>query len=238
MNEPNSDTMSWSNSAKKTRWLNISLPLILSSKNKILIGTIAFFIGAALYLFTNHYPFSEPRLLPFTALDQAIPFLPWTVWIYTSEYSFFIVIYLICRSTVNLNKYFYALVGLQIVSSIIFMIWPTTYPRHLYPLPADLDSLTAFVFTTLRNGDYPNNCAPSLHVSSVILSSLLFLNEQREKLPFFLSWGILITLSTLTTKQHYIFDVVTGLLMAGIFHVIFYRKISYHELTNPLQAKR
>lgn len=234
MNDQNSNTLSWSNSnsnsGPKSWWQKISLPLFLSSQNKILIGVIAFLIGAALYLFTNHHPFFEPKLLPFTALDQSIPFWPWTVWIYTSEYTFFIVIYLVCRSTLNLNKYFYALMALQVVSSVIFMAWPTTYPRHLYPLPAELDSLTHFVFSTLRDGDNPNNCAPSLHVSSVILSSLMFLNEQREKLPFFFTWGILIALSTLTTKQHYVIDVVTGLMMAMIFHWIFYRRISYHEL--------
>jgi membrane-associated phospholipid phosphatase len=226
MNEMNSDTLNWSNST----WKKVSLPLFISSKNKIIVGAAAFIFSAAFYLFTNHHQFFEPRLLPFTLLDQSIPFLPWTVWVYTSEYTFFIVIYLLCRSTLNLNKYFYALVSLQFVSTIIFMLWPTTYPRHFYPLPADMGSWTHFVFATLRDGDSPVNCAPSLHVSSVILSSLLFLNEQREKLPFFLTWASLIALSTLTTKQHYIVDVVSGLMMALVFHWIFYRKISYHEI--------
>jgi membrane-associated phospholipid phosphatase len=164
-----------------------------------------------------------------TAWDQAIPFVPQTVWVYVSEYIYFIVIYALCRETLNMNRYVYAVLAIQFVSVAIFWAWPTTYPRHLFPLPDTLDPLTHQLFTSLREGDSPNNCAPSLHVSSVLLCAFLFFNEQREKLWFFLTWGTLISLSTLTTKQHYIVDVVSGLMMAILFHWIFYRRMAYHE---------
>jgi membrane-associated phospholipid phosphatase len=146
-----------------------------------------------------------------------------------SEYIYFIVIYALCRETLNMNRYVYAVLAIQFVSVAIFWAWPTTYPRHLFPLPDTLDPLTYKLFASLREGDSPNNCAPSLHVSSVLLCAFLFFNEQREKLWFFLTWGAMISLSTLTTKQHYIVDVVSGLMMAILFHWLFYRRISYHE---------
>jgi membrane-associated phospholipid phosphatase len=113
------------------------------------------------------------------------------------------------------------------VSVLIFFIWPTVYPREQFPLPQDLNALTYYVFNYLRHADAPTNCCPSLHVSSVYLTSFLYLDEQRGKFPFFFGWGTLIALSTLTTKQHYLIDVVAGLMMAIVVWWIFYRVMSY-----------
>jgi membrane-associated phospholipid phosphatase len=118
---------------------------------------------------------------------------------------------------------------LNIVSAFIFVIFPTTYPRELYPLPADLDLLTYSVFFRLRETDTPANCCPSLHVSSVYLSSLLFLHDRKRMFPFFFTWGTAIAVSTLTTKQHYFIDVITGLIMAAFAHWIFHRIVQYYE---------
>jgi membrane-associated phospholipid phosphatase len=207
----------------------LSLPLVINSKNKIWLGLILFFFSAIAYWVSNHYHFSPPQLLPMTRFDRTIPFIPWTVWIYTSEYSFFIIAYLICRNLINLNKYAYSMVFLQLVSVGIFFIWPTTYPRELFPLPNDLGHLTHWVFSTLRAGDTPDNCCPSLHCSSVFLCSFLFLQEQRKKFPLIFGWALLIAVSTLTTKQHYIVDVVAGLAMALLLHRIFYHWLRYKE---------
>jgi membrane-associated phospholipid phosphatase len=207
----------------------ITLPVLVTESNRIVSGFLLFSVASVLYAVSNHFHFIEPKLLTLTPWDQAIPFLPHTIWIYISEYIYFILIYCLCRDTVNLNKYLYSFFALQTVSVMIFMLWPTTYPRDLYPVPEGLGYWTDLAWRTLRTGDTPANCCPSLHVSSVLLCGMNFLNEQRKKLPFFMTWGILISLSTLTTKQHYIVDVITGLAMAGLFHWFFYRKISYRK---------
>jgi membrane-associated phospholipid phosphatase len=211
-----------------------TLPLIVTSANRIRAGFFLFTAASILYLISNHFPVFQPRFLPMSAWDLSIPFVPHTIWIYISEYIYFILIYWLCRDTVNLNKYLYSFISLQTVSVLIFMLWPTTYPREMYPVPEGLGYWTNLAWITLRKGDAATNCCPSLHVSSVLLCGMLFLNEQRKKFPFFLAWGIAIAISTLTTKQHYIVDVVTGLAMACLFHWIFNCKVSYRAL----QAKR
>ncbi len=216
------------NSYSMTTWVKLrSLPLLVTSKNKLLAGFLMFFCATILYMTSNHYQIFEPIYLPMMWIDDQVPFLPYSVWIYISEYVFFVVIYLMCKSTINLNKYLYSFFALQTVSVAIFWIWPTTYPRDLYPLPQDLHWLTRFVFESLRVTDAPTNCCPSLHVSSVYLTSFLFVEEQKEKFPFFFTWGTLIALSTLTTKQHYAVDVLAGLAMALIFYWLFYRVFTY-----------
>lgn len=209
----------------------LTLPLFLTQRNKIFVGAIAFSLAAVFYMPPNHFPWFTPRLLPMTAIDNAVPFLPYTFWIYTSEYLFFAAIYLACKSMTNLNKFLYSFVLLQIVSSFIFWFWPTTYPRELFPLPDSLDSFTLRMFSGLRVADSPNNCCPSLHVSSVYLSSFIYLDDERKKFPLFFMWATAIAISTLTTKQHYLVDVITGFLMACVFYWVFhkYSRVRYFK---------
>jgi membrane-associated phospholipid phosphatase len=205
------------------------LPLVINPRNKIWLGIVLFAFAAVLYVVSNRYHFFPAQLLPMTSFDHAIPFIPQTVWIYTSEYIFFIVTYLMCKNVINLNKYTYSMITLQIISVVIFLVWPTTYPRELFPLPEGLDRFTHWVFSSLRAGDTPDNCCPSLHCSSVFLCSFLFLQEQRKKFPLMFGWALAIALSTLTTKQHYIIDVVAGLGMALLLHRAFYQWLRYRN---------
>jgi len=206
-----------------------ALPIFVNQENRHPIVFLLGIIASLLYVVSNHFHFFNPQLLPMSWLDNAVPFIPQTVWIYVSEYVFFIAVYLTCKDTANLNKYLYSIMGLQIVSIFIFMIWPTTYPRELFPLPQDLDYFTYFVFNSLRTADTPASCCPSLHVSSVYLSSFIFLNDQRKKFPFYFTWATLITLSTLTTKQHYVVDLISGLLMAVGTYWVFHKTVVYRS---------
>ena len=189
-----------------------------------------FTIATILYLTANHFHFFPPQMLPMTWVDQAVPFIPQTVWIYTSEYIFFGAVYITCKDLVNANKYLYSFLLLQAFSVSIFWIWPTIYPRELFPLPATMDHLSFMAFTALRETDTPASCCPSLHVSSVYLSSFIFLDDQRKKFPFFFIWATLIALSTLTTKQHYLVDVISGLFLAIVFYYGFHRWIPYRSV--------
>ncbi len=207
-----------------------SLPIFMTRENKNSLGLFLAAIAIGLYLPANHIHFFPPQVLPMSWIDSVVPFLPYSVWIYISEYIFFIAVYMTCKDLVNLNKYFYSFLILQIVSVFIFWVWPTTYPRQLFPLPDHLNPITHYVFTTLRATDTPANCCPSLHVSSVYLSAFIFLDDQKKKFPFFFLWGTAIAISTLTTKQHYLIDVVSGFFMALITYWIFHKYVTYRPV--------
>lgn len=216
-----------------------TLPLIVTRRNKITAGALLWLFASAVYLTSNHFPIFEPQFLLMTPIDLAVPFIPNTLWIYISEYVFFVIIYLLCRDEENLNRYVYSFFALQTTSVLIFWLWPTTFPREAFPLPDDLNAATYFVFSNLRELDSPNNCFPSLHVSSVFLTSFIFLNEQKKKFPFFFCWAAAIAFSTLTTKQHYFVDVLGGLAMAIIFYALFHRMVAYRPFDwGGVQAKR
>jgi membrane-associated phospholipid phosphatase len=168
-----------------------------------------------------------PQQLPMSWVDLSVPFLPNTVWFYLSEYFFFIFVYLLCKRSENLNRYFYSFLTLQFISGLIFILWPTTYPRHLFPLPHDLNWITYQTFDILRTADTPANCCPSLHVSSVYLASFMYLEDDRKKFPVFFLWATIVAVSTLTTKQHYLIDLVLGLVLAMILHLFFIHRVTY-----------
>lgn len=215
-----------------------SLPMFITRDNKNRAGIVLAIIATVLYMTSNHIHIFTPQLLPMSWFDNAVPFIPETVWIYTSEYYLFLTVYLLCKDMENLNRYAYAFLAQQTISVIIFWLWPTTYPRDLFPLPQDLDGLTYYVFSSLRMADNPASCAPSLHVSSVYLSSYMFLKEQRGKFPFFFFWATAIAITTLTTKQHYLIDVVTGFLMSVTIYWIFGTLFSYHPIATESEQKR
>ena len=215
----------------------MTLPIFLTPKTKWPVGALAGGIATAMYLLSNHIHLFEPRQLPMTWIDEAIPFLPHTLWIYTSEYYLFISVYILAKDMASVNKYLYSFMALQTVSVLIFIFWPTTFPRDAFPLPETLDDLTYHAFAFLRTADSPASCAPSLHVSSCYLSSFIFLTEQKKKFPFFFCWATAVAITTLTTKQHYLIDVIWGFGMAILFYWIFHRWIPYRYIAGD-QANR
>src|SRR5687767_12214133 len=114
---------------------NGSLPLFLSQKNKLFC---LFFFGSLYVVFyggSNYFPIFQPRLLPMTQLDELIPFWPNSVLIYVTALPMIVYVYMTGRDFTNINKYLYAVGALLISSGAIFWIWPTTYPRELFPTP-------------------------------------------------------------------------------------------------------
>jgi membrane-associated phospholipid phosphatase len=209
-----------------------SLPLFVTRQDKFIVSLAVFAGAAVLYLLSNHCHFIAPQELPRSWIDFAVPFLPNSLWIYLSEYFFFIAIYLAADDMINFNKYLYSFFVLQVVSCLIFAIWPTTYPRDLFPLPDNLNAVTHYAFSSLRKADSPANCCPSLHVSSVYLSAFIYLDEKRHLFPLFFIWASAIAASTLTTKQHYLVDVIAGLLMAAAHYWFFHRYMTYKSAIN------
>jgi hypothetical protein len=139
----------------------ITLPIFITPMNKLVFGLFIWTIATILYLASNHNHLTPPVLLDMSAIDSAIPFVPETYWVYVSEYILFGSVFVLCKNLVELNKYFYSFLALQIISNIIFFAWPTTYPRDLFPLPANLDPITTYMFGALRQTDSPANCCPS-----------------------------------------------------------------------------
>jgi hypothetical protein len=194
---------------------------------------IFFFLGGAatvlLYQFTNRFSIVPPRLLHFDAVDSWMPFWPWTVWVYFTEYIFFIVAYFGLRSSALVTRYYYAYMAILLVSIAVFAIFPVTFPRGDYPIVGDSLSDHAMIFLRTYM-DSPANCLPSLHVSSCYISALCFWQESRLKAWVFIIWSTAVAISTMTAKQHYFIDVWTAMILTGFFFWVFFYKTKLKRL--------
>jgi membrane-associated phospholipid phosphatase len=206
----------------------MALPLFVNKTNKYVAGSMMYGLGYLLYYLTNHHPSFTPRYLPMSWIDWHTPFLPYSVLIYVSEYFYFAAVYILLNNYDNINKYLYSFFLLQATSCTVFIIFPTIYPREFYPVPTELPMWLQSLWTWLRIQDAPTNCFPSLHVSSVYLSSFVFRTDgQKKTFWVFFIWATAIALSTLTTKQHYLADIISGLSLALVFYWWFHLQQEY-----------
>ncbi len=151
---------------------------------------------------------SDPLVLDL-AIDQAIPFVPWTIWIY---FGFFVFI----ATTVFRveDAVFYRFVAASCLAAsiawTIVVLFPITAPR---PDPVLMEStLYQRVFGFVHAADPHHISFPSLHVAVTWICN--FQLWQRDGRVRRLVIGIGISLSTLCTKQHILIDVVGGVLLA------------------------
>ena len=169
-------------------------------------------VQSVLYFLLNHFPVVASRTLPLTVVDEWTPFWPWTVWPYLLLVSGQVVLALRVRDRrifrETLAAYFPAIAA----AFLAFLVLPTRYVRPELP-PGD--SINAMAYRLLVMVDSPECCCPSAHIAG----------------PAVIAWGAWrdgnwpgrclpwifppLALTILTTKQHYAWDLLAGMLVAG-----------------------
>lgn len=155
--------------------------------------------------------------------EEKIPFLPWTFFIYILVYIIPGSVYVVLNKKEDLFVTTRALVVGMVVPNIIWLFYPVSYAFR--PDPALVGGTR---FLKMIAGFYaldtpPVNSFPSLHVTYAFLSYFA-VHEFRPRLAPVYGWlAILISVSTLTFKQHYISDVAAGFLLAVIIKIFLMR---------------
>jgi membrane-associated phospholipid phosphatase len=182
-------------------------------RNRWTLVLLAMALHAFVYFLPNHFPLRQPIHLPLGPLDEAVPFLPGTIWLYWSEYVLVCAAFLLCphEDRVRFVKGFGLVVAISVVIQLVF---PVDYPRDLFPVVAD--KTDSRMVDLLRRLDTPTSCFPSLHVGLAVFVALYGLQRHRDWSLFIALWAGLIALSTLTLKQHYVLDVVGGALVGAL----------------------
>ncbi|MCB9597057.1 MAG: phosphatase PAP2 family protein [Sandaracinaceae bacterium] len=178
---------------------------------------------------------ATPTELPLTSLDRAIPFVPWTVWLYGTITWTSFVAWLSVRERADAARLMAAITVASAACALVFIVWPTTFPRGLYPLPEGLGARTLAELAELRDDDSPSNCFPSLHVALAWGIALTWASWIRRRplavLP--IAWALVVSVTTVTTKQHYVVDVPAGMLV-GAFAWWAARRIIPTERATPV----
>jgi membrane-associated phospholipid phosphatase len=156
-----------------------------------------------------------------THIDMIIPFekifiIPYLLWF------FYFVSVLVYFAIVDKKSYFRMLFSIiigNLLCFIVYYFYPTTVPR---PDIIENDILSNLVRVTYKS-DNPFNCFPSVHVLNALLASMyLFEYNKKAIVRYFSVFAfVLITLSTLFVKQHYILDAVASSIIGVSMYVLF-----------------
>lgn len=206
----------------------IVLRRVIQDHNKSSIVLVVTGLFLTLYFLSGNLFLGKPGYFILTYLDEIFPYLPWTSFIYILMYPVLFWCFFELKSNSNQNRLLYAFVFLSVISNLIFIVYPVVYPRELFPTPYQ-NEIGVNLLRTIRYLDKPINCFPSLHVSSLFLFTYALWNESKIKFIIALLLSITITISTFTTKQHYVVDALSGLILATIIYYVFWNIVAISD---------
>ena len=155
-------------------------------------------------------------------LDDQIPLIPWTVVIYFGCYVLWIVNYILgCRQERKTAFRFISADFLaKIICMICFVIFPTTNVRPII----SGNTIWDVGMRLLYRMDAADNLFPSIHCLTSWFCYIAV--RENDKIPlwyrrFSAFAAVLVFISTLTTKQHVLIDVVAGVALAeGCYYFV------------------
>jgi membrane-associated phospholipid phosphatase len=186
---------------------------LASAKYRWTVGLALAALQSIVYFGIGHATFPRSTELLRTGLDDAIRFLPWTAWCYLPFYAgTFIVAIAGFRRRALFDRTARSVVVVMIIGALCHLFIRAEYPRPVLvpPLHGPSEAFMAWV----QHVDAPGNVFPSLHVAHTTMLSLLLLRDRPRLGLVALFMATCLAISTLTTKQHFLADVVSGYLLA------------------------
>ncbi len=189
--------------------INLLLSLVL------IVGVYQFYFWCQ----RNHL--AAPRQLKLR-IDDWIPYWPSWVWVYSCIY-YPIILYLnfiidSARHFTHVATSYMLLLGLQM---LFFVLFPVTTPAHWRGYNRERGLSERFL-ALVQRFDARSNSFPSMHVSVAMLTALHLLPHLGATA---FAFPVLIALSCLFTKQHYVIDLPAGALLGwstfGAYRALF-----------------
>ncbi|WP_326980956.1 phosphatase PAP2 family protein [Chryseobacterium sp. MYb264] len=153
--------------------------------------------------------------------EKYIPFIPWAIIPYMTSGLFFGLVFFFCKTREELTVLTKRMLFVTVIAGICFLLFPLKFSLNK---PEISSSIFGIPFQFLKIFDSPFNQAPSLHIAYAFIFWSVFRNLKHGRI-FLIIWLILLGISTLTTYQHHLIDVLAGGILAHVSFIIFpYRK--------------
>lgn len=150
-----------------------------------------------------------PEVDLMTDWDRAIPFLPWTWWLYVPVYALSLLFALFAiREEAVFRAALTGVVLCQLVNGVFYVLMPAPFPR---PLGVDLGGgFLESAYHILWRIDPASNTFPSSHVAVSVIAWLA-LRHERSRLAWLAAvYVVCIFIAVHTTKQHFLYDAGAG----------------------------
>jgi membrane-associated phospholipid phosphatase len=166
------------------------------------------------YLSANQLATENPqRYEMYADWELDIPLIPEMIVVYLSYVAVFLLLPWVMKSGQALVSLAYAFLFGILVSTIVFVLFPGELGYHR----PDHVSEFNFLFQTLYQIDQPHNLYPSLHVTFSSLTAAAMVHQTKSLLfhRMVAAWAVMIAASVVLVHQHHLFDILTGLILAG-----------------------
>jgi membrane-associated phospholipid phosphatase len=177
---------------------------------------------AALNLGINRYVSRRPRHhRTDIVLDVRLPFIPGFALPYFSAYVLGLLGYVLMITHPDLGKVLWGYLFLVGIGSLCYVVFPSTAVRR-----EDLAvvGFSTYMLVRFQRLSGPYNVFPSMHFGYCLFSALAGWYYHGHLIGGGLTlWAVLIGVSTLLTKQHYILDLVGGLVVGVLAFVLVVR---------------
>ncbi|HET9426433.1 MAG TPA: phosphatase PAP2 family protein [Gemmatimonadaceae bacterium] len=161
----------------------------------------------------------RPANLPELAIDRAIQVEPAWMLVYGSVFLFAFLPAFVVRGPELTRRVLWSFISVEVLAFIGYVVYPTSLPR-----PAiTAEGLFPWSLQLIYDIDPPRNCFPSLHVAWAFVAALSCYRVHRGVGLVAIGWASLIGVSTLYTEQHYVVDVIAGVMMACLAYLFFLR---------------
>lgn len=194
----------------------------------LLMAIIMIVGGYQFYFLVQRSHLGEPIEFSYK-IDERIPFRPEWVWVYSGLYYPVILLLVFTLKTFSQFSYtVFSFITLLMMQITVFFFFPVKIPEHWRDYDRQ-QSLSARFLGLVHSYDGLPNSIPSMHVSVSTLAAFhLYQNLSLEtgiySLLAFL-FPLLIALSALFTKQHYVVDLAPGAAL-GYFNYEIYVLLS------------
>lgn len=207
----------------------------LTRPYRVTLPMVILVLLVPVYLFIPDLTPGDTFHAPALALDRLLPLRPVWALIYGALYAFLILLpVLVVRQEEQIRRTVYAYLTVWLAAYACFLLYPTVAPR---PLEVTGEGFAVWGLRALYDSDPPYNCFPSLHVAHSFVSALTCYRLHRGLGIVTIVCALLVGISTLYTKQHYVLDVAGGIALAGITYAVFlhgYRREDIPELDRRL----
>ncbi len=174
-------------------------------------------VGAVVVVYSAYYGLNQWTMsLPShdltTPIDRATPLAPDWMLAYVAIFMTATMPGFVVRHSSLLKRTAIAYLLVECIAFVCFVVFPVQ--MTLRPPTVEVNSFTSWGLMLCYYLDEPTTCFPSLHVATSVLGGLIVLKADPRLGRPLLVLAALICASTMLVKQHFLADVLAGLVLS------------------------